>query len=90
MTKSLEEAHRREIRSIAEQALEWRQILQSAGPEEEAAFWVWIKQSPLHLREALLAEAFDEAFGRMDPAKKLPIEKLIEEAKTGSNVVPLK
>ena len=89
MTKALKEAHEREILSIAEQAQEWRQILKSADRAERAAFWAWIKQSPLHLREMVLADAFDETIRRMDPNKEIDLQTLIEEMKTASNVTSL-
>jgi hypothetical protein len=90
MMKLLEEAQHRETLSIAEQADAWRLILKSAGRKERAAFWVWAKQSSLHVREVLLAEAFDAALAKMELKGESDFEKLMADGKSAPNVVPLR
>jgi len=43
--------------SIAEQAAEWLVRLETASAQERAEFWNWLRESPLHVREALAAQA---------------------------------
>lgn len=89
MSNPLKEAQRLEMLSLAQQAEEWRQILLTAGPKEEAAFWAWVEKSPLHLREIFLADTLDSALEQIDAERKIDVDALIDRAKTASNVAPL-
>lgn len=52
--------------TIAEEAAEWAVLMDSGDPGREArrAFAIWLKASPEHVREYLLAEAMFAAAGR--------------------------
>lgn len=89
MMKPSKEAQQLEALGLAQQAEEWRQILLTAGPKEEAAFWAWIEKSPLHLREILLADVLDSALDHVDPERRIDIDALIARAKAASNIAPL-
>jgi len=89
MMKPSKEAQQLEALGIAQQAEEWRQILLTAGPKEEAAFWAWVEKSPQHLREILLADTLDSALDHMDPEHTIDVDALIARAKAASNIAPL-
>lgn len=42
---------------IAQRAAEWLIRLETATPEEREEFWNWLRESPLHVREVLAAQA---------------------------------
>jgi ferric-dicitrate binding protein FerR (iron transport regulator) len=44
---------------IAERAAEWLSRLEVASADERAEFWKWLTESPLHVREVLIAKACD-------------------------------
>lgn len=88
MTPS-KEAQQLEALGLAQQAEEWRQILLTAGPKEEAAFWAWVERSPQHLREILLADTLDSALDHLDPERKIDVEALIARSKAAANIASL-
>lgn len=51
---------------VAEEAAEWAVLMDSSDPSRETrkAFALWLKESPEHVREYLLAEAISAAAGR--------------------------
>jgi len=55
----------REKSLIAERAAEWLQQLEQAGPEERARFVKWLKESPQHGWEILLATSTDIALKQL-------------------------
>lgn len=89
MMKPSKEAQELEALGLAQQAEEWRQILLTASPKEEAAFWAWVEKSPLHLREILIADTLDSALDHMDPERKIDVDALIARSKAASNIAPL-
>lgn len=48
---------------LAERAAEWVHRLPNASPQQQAEFFRWLKQSPKHVREMLLAMSWDEWLG---------------------------
>ena len=57
--------------SVAEQAAHWVRVLNSDDPQQSAAFVEWIKASPLHVRELLLASWLDDELGAIDPERRV-------------------
>lgn len=51
--------------SIAERAAEWLEQLEHAGPEERARFVKWLKESPQHGWEILLAKSCDTVLAQL-------------------------
>lgn len=50
--------------TVAEEASQWLLRLQSATAEERTEFFQWLKQSPVHVREILLAVSVEELIQR--------------------------
>lgn len=72
-------------RSIAEQAAEWVERLKTPSAQRNAEFMRWLKRSPTHVREMLLAMTIDAELDGIDPDRKIDIDRLI--AQTANNVV---
>jgi transmembrane sensor len=77
---------------IAADAVRWQQALVQANgaPDEaqlRAAFAAWVKISPRHLREYLLAEALDSATEQFDAQRRFDVAALLEAGR--GNVVSL-
>ena len=73
--------------SIAEQAAHWVRVLNKDDPQQSAEFVAWVKASPLHVRELLLASWLDEELRAIDPERRIDVRELIERAR--SNVFPI-
>jgi transmembrane sensor len=63
-------------RLAAERAADWIARLKNAGPQERAAFVRWMKESPRHVRDTLLAAALEVELRRIDPERKFDIDQL--------------
>lgn len=68
--------------SVAEQAAHWVRVLNSDDPQQSAAFVEWIKASPLHVRELLLASWLDDELGAIDPERRIDVRELITRARS--------
>lgn len=73
-------AHRLETQAISEQAIHWLRVLGAAGPQERNDFWRWMKASPAHVRELLLAQTLEEELCGIDSARRIDVEALIAKA----------
>jgi len=78
---------RRDDFRIAEQAAEWAGTLDTAGPQEQAQFVAWLRESPKHVEEFLFAAAIYRELDGIDPHRQHNIDELL--AKASANVVPL-
>ncbi|MBL8266493.1 FecR family protein [Steroidobacter sp.] len=78
---------RQEHQLIAQHAADWLRRLQSGDPAEHAAFIAWLKQSPLHVQETLLAMSVDDALDGFDSQRRIDLDVLLGDAR---NVVPLR
>lgn len=78
---------RQEHTLIAQHAADWLRRLQSADPAEHAAFIAWLKQSPVHVQEILLAMSVDDALDGFDAQRRIDLDALLGDAR---NVVPLR
>lgn len=72
---------------IAAEASEWLNVLARQQFDDHQAFADWITESRLHVEEFLIATAIDQTLNRIDPHRRLDVEKIIAKAK--GNVVPL-
>lgn len=75
-----------EQQSVAEQAAKWLDDLESADQQIRLEFLDWLKASPLHVHELLLAGRVQEALYKIDPERHFDVEQLIEQARIGANV----
>ncbi len=74
-----------EDRAIAEQAADWVERLKTPSGPGSAEFMRWVRRSPVHVREVLLAMTIDAELGRIDPDHKIDVGGLMAQA--ASNVV---
>ena len=72
---------------VAERAALWCSQLPDASLTLRREFVRWLKQSPLHVREMLLANALDMELGRYDPERKIDLDAFFTRA--ANNVTPL-
>jgi transmembrane sensor len=86
---SRHDQHRQEISHVAAQAADWIRIVK--GPdfsdEERERFLKWVKESPLHVKELLMAYATYGKLNRMDAGRQIDIDALISQIT--SNVRPI-
>jgi ferric-dicitrate binding protein FerR (iron transport regulator) len=75
-----------ERRWIAERAAEWLIRLETASPQEREEFWHWIRQSPLHIKEYLAAQATDTVLMHLLRGRALEVSEFADD---GSNVVQI-
>ncbi len=52
---------------VAQEAMEWLYRLPQADRQERSEFLLWLHQSPEHVRELLLAAAWDLVLWELDP-----------------------
>jgi len=74
---------RNELR-VAEEAARWLATLEGGRETERAAFAVWLKESPRHVQEFLLATSLDQELERFDGDQNLDVNALLQQA--GDNV----
>lgn len=67
---------------LAAEAATWIERLKTAGPKERAEFARWLRQSPAHVREALLAGSWDLVLHHVSHGRKLDIDKYVVAAST--------
>jgi transmembrane sensor len=72
---------------VAERAALWCSQLPHANGSLRREFVRWLKQSPLHVREMLFANALDLELGKYDPERKIDLDALFTRA--ANNVTPL-
>jgi transmembrane sensor len=80
-------AHRQEELLVAERAADWLRRLKNADASERAAFMAWLKESPRHVREILLATTWDKVLDSLGDPRTADLDELA--SKTGADVVPL-
>src|SRR5688572_12621077 len=80
-------AFRQDDLRIAEQAAEWAGTLDTAGPQEQAAFIAWLRQSARHVEEFLLASALYRELDGIDSERRQDIDALLAAGAT--NVIAL-
>lgn len=80
-------ARRAEELNIATQAAEWLRLVQSPDFKEGDKFLAWLRESPLHVREVLLACGHEQNLQNLDPARRIDVKELLARAST--NVRPI-
>lgn len=73
-----------EKRTVAEQAAHWMLVLKTAGPQETAVFLKWLRASPLHMQEVLVASRMQEVMKSV-PSGSIDVNELIARAKSQAN-----
>lgn len=63
---------------IAERAAEWLIRLETATQEEREEYWNWLLQSPLHVQEALAAQACHIELRRLLNNARIDTNKLLK------------
>src|SRR6266481_4318868 len=72
-------AHREEELLVAERAADWLRRLDTADASERAAFVAWLKESPRHVREILLATTWDKVLDKLDSQRRVNLDALIAQ-----------
>ena len=77
---------------IAQEAVQWLCDLQSSTPNMESEFLTWLRRSPQHIEEFLIASAVWSELDAAPAVDSSAIEALIEEARASgsANVVSLR
>lgn len=68
-------------RVIAEEAARWLCELREGGMESQEALLVWLKRSPTHVEEFLLASAIWKEMDQVGPRDAAGLEQIIAEAR---------
>jgi hypothetical protein len=63
---------------IAERAAEWLIRLETATQEEREEFWNWLRESPLHVREVLAAQACHIELRRLLKNARIDTDKFLK------------
>lgn len=71
--------------ALAAEAAGWIERLKTASPKERAEFARWLRQSPAHVREALLAGSWQLVLHHVGHGRKLDIDKYV--AASSTNVI---
>lgn len=72
---------------LATEAAAWIERLKDAGPQERAEFARWLRQSPAHVRETLLATSWRVVLQHMGQERGFDIERY--RAAASSNIIGL-
>lgn len=75
MNKRYQETH-----FVAQQAAEWLATLETADSRTRTEFVRWLKESPLHVREMLLALEVTKHLSGIDRERRIDLEALIARA----------
>lgn len=75
--------------ALAEAAAHWLVELDEPGADTLRQFAAWLQTSPRHVEEFLLVAAVWKEFDHFDPARRVDIQRLIEEAQRNLQVVAL-
>jgi transmembrane sensor len=74
--------------ALAAEAADWIERLKSAGAKDHAEFARWLRQSPTHVREALLASAWQVVLHHAEHGRKLEVDQYVSAAST--NVIGMR
>src|SRR6185503_3980441 len=66
--------------ALATEAAAWIERLKTADAKERTEFARWLRQSPAHVREALLASSWDLVLHHAAHGRKLDIDKYVAGA----------
>lgn len=71
--------HRQEEQLVAERAADWLRRLPTADAAERKAFMAWLRESPRHVREILLATTWDKVLEAFDAERRVDLDALFEQ-----------
>ena len=76
-------------RELAEHAAQWLVMLieDEMRPTAQQDFAEWLKASPRHAEEFLLAMAVWNQLDALDPARSIDLQKLLKDAENRNQVV---
>lgn len=80
-------AARRETHPLAEEAAHWVVELEEPTPQVLRAFAAWLEASPRHVEEFLLASAVWKELDGLDAARRIDVQRLVEEARSNVRVL---
>jgi transmembrane sensor len=86
-------AQQRDSRTISEQAAEWLTLLAEGSERDRNAFLAWLRQSPRHVEEFLLATTVWQALRQEGKAFPMEIDAIVAElvsSGAATNVVALR
>jgi transmembrane sensor len=63
----------------AQQASAWVSVLAQADAERHDEFIAWLKESPLNVREFLLAQAIDQSLDQLDVKRRVDLDSLLAQ-----------
>jgi transmembrane sensor len=72
----------------AEQASAWVTTLNHGKDDHRRAFLQWMQESPLNVREFLVAYSIDQSLGRLDAKRQLDVETLLAQADVNISRLP--
>lgn len=72
----------------AEQASAWVTSLSHGRDGHRSAFLQWMQESPLNVREFLLAYSIDQSLGQLDAKRQIDIETLLAQANVNVSLLP--
>jgi transmembrane sensor len=75
--------------TLAEEAAHWLLELEEPDSATLTRFAAWLESSPRHVEEFLLASAVWKEAEHFDSARRLDVEKLVEEARTNVRTIGL-
>jgi transmembrane sensor len=73
----------------ARQASAWVSALAKPGAGQHAEFVAWLKESPLNVREFLLAYSIDQGLSQVDPQRRCDIEALLAQIQPTMTALPV-
>jgi transmembrane sensor len=84
--------HEEDSLRVANRAAHWHAVLGrgatgQAGARERAEFMAWLEESPRHVREFLLHQAWEAQTAGIDAGRHIDVEALLRQA--AGNVLPL-
>ena len=74
----------------ARQAAAWVNALLKPGAEQHPEFIAWLKESPLHVREFLLAYAIEASLEQLDSQRRIDVDALLAQIHPQVASLPLR
>jgi transmembrane sensor len=72
----------------AQQASAWVSALAKPDADTREAFIAWLKESPLNVREFLLAHAIEQSLGQLDTQRRIDVDALLAQLNPTVTTLP--